>query len=233
MHLIFRNTRFAWLALMMATVVAGCSDVPRKEAGAPAITVAPGASITFFVIKRSWHTDIGFDVTDLRPPLASLRSALPNAHYLLFGFGDKHYLMTHVGGIGRLLGAVWPGEGVVLLTGLQATPEVAFGASSVVRLTVRDMQAQALEEFVWRTLATDKGMAKVLAPGPYEGSLYYASAVRYSGLHTCNTWTAEGLQAAGLPVHTVGVELSSQVWRQVQRLARPARQFTKTQRAVD
>jgi hypothetical protein len=178
-----------------------------------------GPSVTIYVIKRSWHTDIGFGADDLHSPLASLRTALPGAHYLLFGFGDKHYLMTHANGFDRLVGAVWPGDGVVLLTGLEGTPEAAFGAKAVVRLTVSAVQAQALEHFVWQTLATQNGAAKSLAPGPYDGSLYYASSVRYSGLHTCNTWTAQGLQAAGLPVHTFAVEFSGQVWRQVQRIA--------------
>ncbi|HZS19599.1 MAG TPA: DUF2459 domain-containing protein [Pseudonocardiaceae bacterium] len=198
------------LGLMVAVGLAGCGEVPRREVDQSAVTV--------FVVKRSWHTDIGFDVADLQPPLASVHTALPNAHYLLFGFGDKHYLMTDGGGIDRLLGAVWPGEGLVLLTGLDVTPEAAFGAKDVVRLTVSATQARALEDFVWRTLATQNGAAKLLGPGPYDGSLYYASAVHYSGLHTCNTWTAEGLRAAGLPVHTFGVEFSWQIWRQVIRI---------------
>jgi hypothetical protein len=208
--LIFNHIKIALLGWAIAVTVAACGGVPQREVG--------DAKVTLFVIKRSWHTDIGFDAADLHAPLASLRSGLPNAHYLLFGFGDRHYLTSHSSGIDRLSGAVWPGEGLVLLTGLEATPEAAFGAKSVARLAVSAAQAQALEDFVWRTLATQNGTAKLLAPGPYEGSLYYASAVRYSGLHTCNTWTAEGLRAAGLPVHTFGVEFSGQVWRQVQRL---------------
>lgn len=208
-------------------VLAGCGGVPRREDG-PSTTLAGGSgpqsradasSITVFAVKRSWHTDLGFAVADLQSPLASLHSALPGARYLLFGFGDKHYLMAHAGGIDRLLGAVWPGEGLVLLTGLEATPEEAFGAQDVVRLRVSASQAQALEDFVWRTLATENGTAKLLAPGPYDESLYYASVVRYSGLHTCNTWTAEGLRAAGLPIRTFGVEFSGQVWRQLRHLS--------------
>jgi uncharacterized protein (TIGR02117 family) len=211
--LIFKNLKIAVLGLVAAGAVGACGGVPRQEE-----SVASGTKVTLFVIKRSWHTDIGFDAADLHPPLATLRSALPDTHYLLFGFGDKHYLTSRAGGIDRLSGALWAGEGLVLVTGLEATPEEAFGAQGVVRLTVSAAQAQALEDFVWRTLATQNGAAKLLASGPYAGSLYYASAVRYSGLHTCNTWTAEGLRAAGLPVHTFGVEFSAQVWRQVQRL---------------
>lgn len=214
----FLPLRIQWLASIAAVMVASCGQMPRQEVRTPATGTMSGPSVTVFVIRRSWHTDIGFEVADLRPPLASLDSGLPGARFLLFGFGDKRYLMTHAAGVKRLLGAVWPGEGLVLLTGLKVTPETAFGANSVVRLTVTDSQAQALEEFVWRSLATDKGEATLLAPGPYEGSAYYASSVRYSGLHTCNTWTAEGLHAAGLPIHSFGVEFASQVWGQVKTL---------------
>lgn len=201
---------------MLAVIVglSACASAPVRQ------SADARASVTILVVKRSWHTDIGFNVDDLHQPLATLRAGLPAAHYLLFGFGDKHYLMTHANGFDRLFGAVWPGEGLFLLTGLEATPEEAFGAQGVARLTVSAVQARALEEFVWRTLAPQQGRTIVepLAPGPYEGSLYYASSMRYSGLHTCNTWTAQALKAAGLPVHTFGVELSGQVWRQVRRL---------------
>jgi uncharacterized protein DUF2459 len=177
-----------------------------------------GPAVTIYVIKRSWHTDIGFDATDLHPPLASLRPALPGTHYLLFGFGDKHYLLTRENSFHGMIGAVWPGDGLVLVTGLDATPEQAFGVNGVIRLQVRAAQALRLEEFIWNTLATHDGVATALAPGPYAGSLYYESTLRYSGLHTCNTWTAEGLQTAGLPIRSFGVEFSGQVWRQVRSL---------------
>lgn len=215
--MILSHWRFTLLSFVVA--VAGCGAVPRQDRVASAALAGGVPPITVFVIKRSWHTDIGFSVADLAPPLDSLRSPLPQARYLLFGFGDKHYLMTHAAGLGRLFGAVWPGDGLVLVTGLEATPEQAFGAEEVARLTVSTAQAEALEDFVWRTLATENGTAKLLAPGPYDGSLYYASVVRYSGLHTCNTWTAEGLRAAGLPIHTFGVEFSGQVWRRVRKIS--------------
>jgi uncharacterized protein (TIGR02117 family) len=204
----------------MAFALAGCGTVPRRAADAEPMLDA-GPAVTIYVIKRSWHTDIGFDAADLHPPLASMRPALPEAHYLLFGFGDKHYLLTRENSFQGMVGAVWPGEGLVLMTGLEATPEQAFGVNGVTRLQVRAAQALMLEEFIWNTLATHDGVATALAPGPYAGSLYYESTLRYSGMHTCNTWTAEGLQTAGLPIRSFGVEFSGQVWRQVRRLTAP------------
>ena len=197
------------------SALAACSTGPEVQ---PIAAGGPGVAI--YVVKRSWHIDIGFDAAELRPPLASLRAALPNARYLLFGFGDKHYLLTGGRSFDRLLGAVWPGEGLVLLTGIEATPEEAFGAGEVMRLTVSVTQELELQEFVWNTLATESGVATALAPGPYSGSFYYGSVERYSGLHTCNTWAAEALRSAGLPVHSFGVAFSSQLWRQVRRIKR-------------
>ncbi len=205
----------AWSGLIAAVGLVGCGTAPTRRAEPPA---ASGPAVVIYVVKRSWHTDIGFDTVDLHPPLASLHQALPNSRYALFGFGDKRYLMNRGGSINGLVGAVWPGEGLVLMTGLEGTPEEAFGVAGVTRLTVSAAQELALERFVWNTLATTNGAANMLAPGPYAGSLYYESTLRYSGFHTCNTWTAEGLHAAGLPVHTFGVEFSGQVWRQVRRL---------------
>ena len=204
--------------LLVVPLLAGCGTAPPKRAADVRPIVAADPPVTIYVIKRSWHTDIGFEAADLHPPLATLRPALPEAQYLLFGFGDKHYLMTRANSFQGMVGAVWPGDGLVLVTGLEGTPEQAFGVNGVARLRVSAAEARRLEEFVWNTLATENGVATALAPGPYGGSLYYESTLRYSGLHTCNTWTAEGLKTAGLPIRSFGVEFSGQVWRQVARL---------------
>src|SRR5580692_4330158 len=136
----------------MALALAACSSAPRKAADIGSAAEV-GPPVTIYVIKRSWHTDIGFDVADLHPPLATLRPALPEAHYLFFGFGDKHYLLSLDNSFEGMVGAVWPGEGLVLMTGVAGMPEQAFGVAGVTRLRVSAAQAEKLEEFVWNTLA--------------------------------------------------------------------------------
>jgi uncharacterized protein (TIGR02117 family) len=203
---------------LAALTLAGCSAVPRRIAPAEAGGNA-GPPVIVYVIKRSWHTDIGIAAPDLHAPLAAVHESLPLAHYLLFGFGDRYFLMHRGSSTRGLVGAVWPGAGLVLVTGLATTPEESFGAANVVRLTLSAGQARRLEEFIGDTLATRSEPFNALAPGPYDGSLYYASTLRYSGLHTCNTWSIEALAAAGLPVRRFGVEFSGQVWRQVRKVA--------------
>jgi uncharacterized protein (TIGR02117 family) len=207
-----------FLVALTALALAACVSIP--EPPAPGASTDAGPPVVVYVIKRSWHTDLGFAVSDLHPPLAGIRTQLTGARYLLFGFGDRHYLIDHGGSTQGLLGAVWPGSGVVLVTGLDATPEAAFGAAGVIRLTLSAKQALRLEAFVWGTLATGIDAASVLGAGPYDASYYYAATQSYSGAHTCNTWTAEGLRAAGLPIHSFAVAFSGQVWRQVRSLQR-------------
>jgi hypothetical protein len=206
------------MALLSALALVGCSTVQPQRVTVTSEADA-GPRIVIFVVRRGWHTDIGFNAADIPAPLAAVRSQLPAAHYLLFGFGDQHYLVNHGPSLGSLAGAIWPGPGLVLVTGLTGTPEHAFGAEGVIRLLLTADQARRLEEFVLKTLAATNGVPKVLATGPYAESYYYFSTLRYSGLHTCNTWTAEALKAAGLAVRSVGVEFSGQVWRQVRQLA--------------
>jgi uncharacterized protein (TIGR02117 family) len=216
------------MALLSALALAGCSTLHERKVPAASEADA-GPRVVIYVVKRRWHTDIGFNAADVPLPLAAVRAKLPAAHYLLFGFGDRHYLVNKGRSTAGLLGAVWPGPGVVLVTGLTATPEKAFAEDGVIRLTLSADQARRLEEFVWKTLATVDGVPTALGAGPYDGSYYYASNLGYSGLNTCNTWTAEALKVAGLPVSSLGVEFSGQVWHQVRKIELEQRAATRPQ----
>jgi Protein of unknown function (DUF2459) len=202
----------AWLTIALVAcgaLLAACSSVPTRS---------PDSSTIIYVIKRSWHVDIGFASADLQPPLASLRTDFANSRYLLFGFGDRHYLLDKDRGFGGMLAAFWPGAGLMLVTGLGDSMQAAFGEDNVIEIPVTEAQARMAQQFVWQSLTTDRGSVAPLRAGPYEGSLYYAASKGYSGWHTCNTWAAEGLHAAGLPVHSFGVAFAGQLWIQARRL---------------
>lgn len=195
-------------------LVAACQSLPLP-ARPPR---EPTASI--FIVRRAWHIDIGFASADLQPPLRSLLNEFPPATYLEFGFGDRHYLLTRDHGTSTLLRALWPGPGLVLMTALRATPQEAFGAANVIELRLAEDRAHDLQMFVWRSMSRGDAPLQPVAAGPYAGSVFYDAIPSYSGLHTCNTWAAQALRAAGLPVHTTGVAFAGQVWSQVRRIAR-------------
>ena len=204
------------LAACGALLVA-CSAAPTRLAARQPQS-SPDSSSIIYVIKRSWHVDIGFATADLQPPLASLRTDFPESRYLLFGFGDRHYLVDKDRGFGGMLAALWPGAGLMLVTGLGNSTQAAFGADNVIEIPVTAAQARTAQQFVWQSLSADRGAVAPLRAGPYEDSLYYAASERYSAWHTCNTWAAEALHATGLPVHSFGVAFASQLWIQAQRL---------------
>ncbi len=181
-----------------------------------------GTSIasTVYVARRSWHVDVGIEVTDLAPPLAAVADALPGARYLFFGFGDRHYLLAKKHNAPVLLAALWPGAGMMLVTGLSSSPAESFGGDAVISLELKAEQMRTLQAFIWNTLDTRSGAPSAYAPGPYAASVYFTASKKYSALRTCNTWVAQALQASGLRIQPTGVVFASQLWSRVRRLKR-------------
>jgi Protein of unknown function (DUF2459) len=206
--------RFAllpWLLLLQA-----CIGIPQRPAGVDADRAGPTKII--YVARRGWHIDVGFATSDVEPPLASTVRYFPSSRYLFFGFGDKHYLVAKHKYFPGILAALWPGAALLLASGLVAIPEQAFGSEHVVRLTVTSAQLRAAQAFVWSSILKENGAPALYGDGPYAGSLFFGAASIYSAAYTCNTWAAEVLQAAGLPVHRVGIIFATQLWSQVRRI---------------
>jgi hypothetical protein len=177
-------------------------------------------SAAIYIARRGWHIDVGMAAADLLPPLNQAAAPLPGVGYVFFGFADKHYLLAANHNAPVLLSALWPGAGILLATGLTNSPAQAFGASHVITLTVPHEQMLALQSFIWRSLRTQDDVLKVFRAGPYEDSVYFLATRKYSAFHTCNTWAAEALRAAGFRVHTTGIIFAGQLWVQARRLKR-------------
>jgi len=195
----------AWLAVAAVT---GCGTVPTPPPGPQAATA--------FVIDRGWHTDIGIGVEDVHGPLTTIEQSFPGVRYLVFGFGDRAYLLARHRMLLDMVGALFPGPGAILVTALRAPPADAFGAEHVTRLPLSRAQLDRLTGFIWDDLQKDRrGLPLVIADGPYPGSIFYASSATYDVAYTCNTWTADALYVAGLPVSPDGVVFASQLMRRV------------------
>ena len=203
--------------LLLAKFLVGWACVP--DVAPPDVADHPSAGGSIYVIRRGWHIDVGFAAAELRPPLRSLAANFPGVHYVLFGFGDRRYLLAAHRGTPALSGSLWPGQALILATALNVSPADAFGVTQVVKFAVSQEELQTAQDFVWHALdgaaAPDVARIEPYHIGPYEGSLYFAAVAHYSAVHTCNTWAAEVLESAGLPVHPSGVIFASQLWRRV------------------
>lgn len=202
----------AWL---LTCLVGGCSMAP--VASAPSV---PSGNATIYVVGRGWHTDIGLPVDEITNRLATLERDFPGVSVLVFGFGERNYLMTHDSGSAEMLTALFPSESAILMTALRAPPSDAFGAEHVVTLHVTQQIVDRIAARIWLTLETQQdGSVVRLADGPYLGSVFYGASETYDAFHTCNTWTALVLRDAGLPVNPNGVLFASEVMRQARQIA--------------
>ncbi|MGH8283784.1 MAG: DUF2459 domain-containing protein, partial [Gammaproteobacteria bacterium] len=106
---------------------------------------------------------------------------------------------------------------VVLVETCDTPPRACY--SSAVKLRVVSVSRaglQRLDDYLAHSLQTGApGKLETLAPGPDADSEFYASGLSYDAFHTCNTWTAEALHIAGLPVDYHGVIFADQLWRQM------------------
>ena len=110
----------------------------------------------------------------------------------------------------------------MLVIPLQISPEAAFGASNGFSIPVSQEGIGRLSEFLWDYLAADEqGTPRPIETGPFPQSVFYASAGTYNLSHTCNTWTAEALRVAGLPISAAGVGFAGQVLDQLRPLLEP------------
>jgi uncharacterized protein (TIGR02117 family) len=196
-----RRLAFACLAVLGTSCSAPLQPVPAVRDGA-----------VVYVIGRGWHTDIGLPVEEIAGPLATLEDAFPGVRVLTFGFGERQFLVDRKQSVGAMLNALLPSQSALLMTALRTTPQDAFGAANVVVLPISRAGLDAIEASIWQELdRSAAGEPMLLAEGPYPGSVFYAARQTYDGFYTCNTWTAETLHAAGLPVSASGVLFAGQV----------------------
>lgn len=193
----------------------GCSSTPV----APYSGTAP-RNETLYLIAGGWHTEIGLSRAAAHDLPAALTESFPDARYLVFGWGARGYYTADHPDSGDALQAVAPGPAVMLVIPVAVPPAQAFGAENVLALPVAQEGVARLSEYLWDDIARDSdGIPRRVSAGPEPGSVFYASTGTYDIARTCNTWTAEGLHVAGLPIDPDGVIFARQVLSQARPLA--------------
>ncbi|WP_233451620.1 DUF2459 domain-containing protein [Paraburkholderia caribensis] len=211
-HMTRTAGRLAVFALAHAVFLAACSTIPLTPASGPPVT-------TIDVVERGWHTDVCVQVQDVPDLQAWLAQDFVGATHLCFGFGEREFAMTREHSILATLSALWPGRGAILMTVLRDTPVAAYGADKVVTLQVAAAGKVRLAAYLDRSVQRDELSHPVrLGDGPYAGSRYFGATANYAGYYTCNTWTADALRSAQLPVDGT-ILFASTVFRQARNVA--------------
>jgi uncharacterized protein (TIGR02117 family) len=159
------------------------------------------------VISHGWHTDLAIPASDLTGGLAQFRRIFPGARTLVIGFGRRTFLIAPVRTWTDFLIGPFPGNGAMQVLALSAPPTTAYDSGELAILHPTAAQRARLNAAIWSSFATNSdGTPERIAPGLIPGSIFYASTRGYSGLYTCNSWTADMLSRAGYPI-TSGLDI--------------------------
>jgi uncharacterized protein (TIGR02117 family) len=206
------------LAASALQTLPGCRPAPL-----PAYQ-ASGDGVAIAVIAAGWHTGIALPVQGLPDPLIAVAPDFPGARYLSFGWGERNYYMARAPTFGDAMSALFPGPAVLLVTPLPGPPRDSRAGAQVFEMHLSTSGLAQLSSYLWAAFdKSEDGTRRRLASGPEPGSVFYAATGTYSASYTCNTWTAEGLRAGGIPVSPSGVVFADQLTDQLQSLGvRPA-----------
>ena len=204
------------LAAGCVAQLAGCAapGLPPCQPG-----IVPPLAVQ--VVDHGWHTDLALPADGLTGGLRFFRRFFPGLRVLLVGFGKRSFMTSPARGLADYLVGPLPGDAVLLVAGLTASPAQAYGDGTVATVELSASERDRLDRFVWNSFTRDaEGRPEPIGSAFFPGSVFFAATPGYSGWHTCNTWTAEALHAAGLPLSASGVVFAGQAMARAMPLAR-------------
>jgi uncharacterized protein (TIGR02117 family) len=187
----------------------------------------PGCK-TVHIVHDSWHAGIVLRSEDIPRQNIPELGDIPAAEFVEFSWGDKDYFPDpNAGVLAALRAAFWSGGSVLHLVGFSRDLKAAYPGASITELNLAKGSFDRLVNFIaatfFRPAAQDRSPPSA---GLYAYSRFYPSTHKFSLLKTCNTWVAEALEAAGLPVAPGQVLTSGHLASQIAGLGRALQEST-------
>jgi len=175
----------------------------------------PGAAgqpkITLFLVDNGFHSDIVVPRAALfaKPhPSALAAATATDKPWLVIGWGDANFYtdqgFTAARTLDGLRALLLPGNrSVVRIEGLARSPDQVY-ADGVRPITVTEAGLERLAGRIDRSLEMESdGQPERARPSGAPDVAFFKSVEHFSLLHLCNHWTADLLDAAGLPTTPV------------------------------
>ncbi len=155
-----------------------------------------------FIVHDAWHAAIVIKKAEIPatvlPELRDFRSA----EYLEFSWGDRDYFPAPDSKLGLALkAAFWSSGSILHIVGFIDAPQTAFPGAEIIEIDLSEEAFPRLIKFISDTFSRPYPPAPAEArPGLFPNGRFYYAEGKFSLLRTCNTWVAEALSFAGLPL---------------------------------
>ena len=155
-----------------------------------------------YVVSHGWHTGLVVPARQIQDQLHPLKVRFGDTPYIEFGWGDRAFYQAEEATAGLALKAMlWPTESVIHAVAVPEKVRDYFPDSEVISLCLRAADYASLIHYIANSfLKNEKEELLPLQSGIYGNSQFYAAVGLFSLMNTCNTWTARGLQSAGMDI---------------------------------
>jgi len=208
---------FVRLIFLFVFLIHACSNPPAEI-----LYPRDGKNVrTVFVVHDAWHSAIVVKKADIPAGVLPEIKDFPSAEYLEFSWGDRDYFPAPDGGLGLALkAAFWSSGSVLHVVGFRDTMKDTFPSAEIIELVLSDDGFRRLIKFISDTFSRPHPPTPAEPrPGLFPNGRFYSAEGKFSISRTCNTWVAEALRAAGLPISPTYVITAGNLDNQVQRFA--------------
>jgi uncharacterized protein (TIGR02117 family) len=177
-----------------------CGATGAASAADPQVPVSQ--HIPVHVVSNGWHAGLLLPAASLNAWVPSLAERFPQAQAYEVGWGDEGFYQAREVSVGLAFQALFASRGSLLhVVGVTRPAKVFAPGQDVVTWCVSADQLQSMAQRIAQAFelgADGKPVPK--GRGLYGDSQFYQARGTYSWRHTCNRWSAEVLQAGGLPI---------------------------------
>ena len=207
----------AHLIFILVCSTHACSNPPAQI-----LSTGDGKNVrTVFIIHDAWHSAVVIRTADISAAVLPEMKDFPSAEYLEFSWGDRDYFTAPDGGLGLALkAAFWSSGSVLHVVGFRDTMKNTFPSADIIELVLSDDGFQRLIKFISDSFSRPHPPTPAdPRPGLFPNGRFYSAEGKFSISRTCNTWVAEALRAAGLPISPSYVITAGNLDNQVRHFA--------------
>jgi len=177
-----------------------CSSKPDSIQSTPEFNPPPEQTV--YVVNHGWHTGLILPAYRFKTLLPFLHKRFDDVPYYEFGWGDQNFYQAKEVTIGLTLKSLLlPTRSVVQVLAVQNNPVIFYRGAELYAVSLSESELTALQTFISQSFHRNpSGNIIMQQQGLYADSQFYTGTGEYHLFNTCNTWTAMGLQSAGLDI---------------------------------